>query len=355
VTRPAEWLRTAQTPPLAFGRVPGTGRLRCRPEDFRVDEELGFAPDGGSAHVLLHVEKSGRDTLAVARDLARGAGVPPRDVGFAGLKDRHAVTTQWFTVPQRRPPAEWRPAAGDGWRVLDAAPHSRKLRRGALRGNRFVLVVREVEASRADLDARWAEIVRRGVPNFFGPQRFGRDAGNLDRVAAWVEGGATGPGREQRAFVYSAARSLLFNAVLAARVADASWDTLVPGELVNLDGRRSWFRAEAIDDELVERCATGDVHPTGPLPGRGERPAGVAGERETAALAPYAEVAAALDAAGLEAARRACRVRLQSPAIGIEHGVVTLRFALPAGAFATVVARELLQTATDDLEESDDA
>jgi tRNA pseudouridine13 synthase len=355
VSAPPGWLSTALAPPRAYGLVPGRGRLRARPEDFRVDEELGFEPDGGAAHVLLQVEKTGRDTLGVARDLARAAGVSPRDVGFAGLKDRHAVTTQWFTVPQRRVAAEWRAAAGDGWRVQDAAPHSRKLRRGALRGNRFRLVAREVTAAPVELEARWSELVRRGVPNYFGPQRFGRDAGNLERVAAWVAGGATGPGREQRAFVYSAARSLLFNAVLATRVADGSWDTLLPGELVNLDGRRSWFRAEAIDATLVARCASGDVHPTAPLPGRGERPDGAAGECEALALAAYADVGAALDAAGLEAARRSCRVRLQAPRLAIEPGAVTLEFALPAGAFATVVVRELLETGQDTMEESDDA
>jgi tRNA pseudouridine13 synthase len=353
VSVPADWLAAALAPPRAFGPPPGRGRLRVRPEDFRVDEDLGFAPDGGAAHVLLQVEKTGRDTLGVARELARLAGVPPRDVGFAGLKDRHAVTSQWFTVPQRRPAAEWRETAGDGWRVLAAAAHSRKLRRGALRGNRFRLLVRDVTAAPADLQARWSELARRGLPNYFGRQRFGRDAGNLLRVEAWVAGGATGPGREQRAFVYSAARSLLFNAVLAARVADGSWDTLRAGELVNLDGRRSWFRADSVDDVLAERCASGDVHPTGPLPGRGERPAGPAGELEAAALAPYGAVAAALEAAGLEAARRACRVRLLAPEFAVEHDAVTLQFGLPAGAFATAVVRELLET-DHDLEEGDD-
>lgn len=351
---PDAWLAMALAPPHAHGGVAGRGRLRVRPEDFRVVEDLGFEPDGGAAHVLLQVEKAGRDTLAVARDLSRAAGVPPRDVGFAGLKDRHAVTTQWFTVPQRKLAAEWVDAAGEGWHVVAAAPHSRKLRRGALRGNRFALTIRDVAAPPAVLESRYAAIVQRGVPNYFGPQRFGRGADNLTRVGAWVEGGATGPGREQRAFVYSAARSLLFNAVAAARVSAGTWDALLPGELVNLDGRRSWFRAAEIDATLAERCASGDLHPTGPLPGRGDRPDGEAAECETAALAEYADVATALEAAGLEAARRALRVRLQQPAFRLEADVLTLEFGLPAGAFATVVVRELLAT-DNDMEEGDDA
>jgi tRNA pseudouridine13 synthase len=355
VIAPDDWRDVALAPPCAHGGPAGTGRLRSHPEDFRVDEDLGFEPDGGSAHVLLQVEKTGRDTLAVARDLARLAGAPPRDVGFAGLKDRHAVTTQWFTLPARRPAAEWRDAAGDGWRVRVAAPHSRKLRRGTLRGNRFRLVVRDVLADRDVLQARWAAIVARGIPNYFGPQRFGRDASNLARVRAWVVGGATGPGREQRAFVYSAARSLLFNAVLAARVRGGTWDVLLPGELANLDGSRSWFRVEVVDEALVQRCVDGDVHPTGPLPGRGEdRPQGIAGTTEAAALQRHADVAVALAAAGLEAARRALRVRLRAPTMTCDDAGLTLEFGLPAGAYATAVVRELL-AAGQDVEEGDDA
>jgi tRNA pseudouridine13 synthase len=355
VSVPEAWFAAALAPPRALGGPVGRGRLRATPEDFRVDEDLGFAADGGDAHVLLHVEKISTDTLRVQRDLARAAGAQPRDVGFAGLKDRHAVTTQWFTVPRGRPATEWRGAAGEGWRVLDAAPHSRKLRRGALRGNRFRLVVREVDAAPADVEARFAALAARGVPNAFGPQRFGRDADNLRRVRQWVDGGATGPGREQRAFVYSAARSLLFNAVLAQRVVDGTWDRLLPGELVNLDGRRSWFRAAEIDATLVERCASGDVHPTGPLAGRGDDvPDGPAGALEADALRDYADVAAALAAARLDAARRALRVRLADAHCVAEAGTVTLAFALPAGAFATAVVRELLDTDRD-MEESDDA
>jgi tRNA pseudouridine13 synthase len=349
------WLASALEPPRALGGAVGVGRLRTSPEDFRVDEDLGFAPDGGEAHVLLHVEKTGHDTLRVQRELSRVAGVPPRDVGFAGLKDRHAVTAQWFTVPRGRPAAEWRGVAGDGWRVLDAAPHSRKLRRGGLRGNRFRLVIRDVDSPASAIEARYAAVAARGVPNYFGPQRFGRDADNLRRIRSWVDGGATGPGREQRAFVYSAARSLLFNAVAARRVLDGTWDRLLTGELVNLDGRRSWFRADAIDDTLEQRCETGDVHPTGPLPGRGDDvPHADALAVEVEALAPFADVASALHAAGLDAARRALRVRLGAPQCVVEACTVTLSFALPAGAYATAVVRELFDTPRD-MEESDDA
>lgn len=352
---PETWRECALAPPRAHGAPLGTGRLRDGPEDFRVVEDLGFAPDGGAAHVLLRVEKIGRDTLAVQRELARHAGVPARDVGFAGLKDRHAITEQWFSVPAGRSPAEWSAYAGEGFRIVEAAPHSRKLRRGALRGNVFRIVVRGVELERGALERRLGAIAVRGVPNYFGPQRFGREGGNVALVHAWAEGAQARRGREQRAFVYSAARGLLFNAVAGARVAAGTWDTLVHGELVNLDGRRSWFRADAIDATLVARCLAGDVHPTGPLPGRGEdAPHGAAAELETAALAPYSAVVDALRVASVEAARRPLRVRPEALDWTLDGDALKLAFGLPAGAYATALVRELVATDTL-LQESDDA
>jgi tRNA pseudouridine13 synthase len=357
---PAAWVAAALDPPRALGEPPARGRLRAAPGDFRVDEVLGFAADGGEAHVLLVVEKTGRDTLSVARDLARLAGVPPRDVGFAGLKDRHAVTRQSFTVPRSaaRPAAGWREATGDGWRVLEAAPHSRKLRRGALAGNRFRLVIRDVEGDRDALEARFAALAARGVPNYFGPQRFGRGGSNLERIQSWLDGGTTGPGREQRAFVYSAARAVAFNAVLAARVTDGSWDRLLDGELVNLDGSRSWFRAPAADATLVARAAAQDVHPTGPLPGLGEdAPEGTALARERAVLSGFGALEAGLAGARVERARRALRMRLAAPELAWDDGALVLGFGLPAGSFATAVVRELVETDPSQTaaEEDDDA
>jgi tRNA pseudouridine13 synthase len=256
---------------------------------------------------------------------------------------------------RRRPAADWAGVRGEGFEVLEAHAHSRKLPRGALAGNRFEIVLRDLAGDTGTLEAQVRDAAQRGVPNYFGPQRFGRDASNLARVRAWVDGGATGPGREQRAFVYSAARSLLFNAALAARVRGGTWDVLLPGELANLDGSRSWFRVEVVDEALVQRCVDGDVHPTGPLPGRGEdRPQGVAGTTEAAALQPHADVAAALAAAGLEGARRALRVRLRAPTMTCDDAGLTLEFGLPAGAYATAVVRELL-AAGQDMEEGDDA
>ena len=342
---PELWRRLALDPPRAHGTPPVTATLKATPEDFVVEEQLGFEADGGVAHLLLQVEKRGRDTLAVARELARHAGLAPRDVGFAGLKDRHAVATQWFTVPVQQPPTHWSGVAGDEYRVLAALPHSRKLRRGALSGNRFRLRLGDVTAPDTALAPRLAAIVTRGVPNYFGPQRFGYDGSNLEAIARWCAGEGLPRSREGRAFVLSAARSLLFNAVLAARVADGSWERLLPGEFVNLAGRNSYFVAQAIDETLIERLGRYDIHPTGPLAGRGRVPDDVAGALESTALAPFAEIAARLESADLEAARRPLRLVPAEFDSRVEAGSLHLRFALPPGAYATALVRELAITA----------
>jgi tRNA pseudouridine13 synthase len=338
---PAAWRAVALAPPRAGGPAPVRGVLKAQPGDFRVEEILGFAPDGGAAHRLLQVEKTDANTLYVARLLAREAGLRPPDVGFAGLKDRRAVATQWFSVPVGRVPREWAGFEGPGFRVLAALPHSRKLRRGALAGNRFAITLRQLEGDLSALPARLARLAAEGVPNYFGPQRFGREAANLGRVLDWLQHGRLASAREERGFVFSAARALAFNAVLAARVEAGSWNRLLPGEVVSLDGSASVFAAAAIDAALTARCESFDVHPSGPLPGRGGlQPGGEAAAVETATLAAFTGLPAALEAAGVDAARRALRVRPVEVTHSLDGNDLNVGFTLPRGAFATVVLRE---------------
>jgi tRNA pseudouridine13 synthase len=334
--------------PTAHGPAPARGLLRAVPEDFQVDELLGFLPDGSGGHALLTVEKRGANTGWVAAQLARAAGVDVRDVGWSGRKDRDALTRQAYTVPwPAGAPVEtcldW---AGEGYRVVQAARHGRKLRPGSHRANRFRLRVRDLDCEPAALAARLELVARRGVPNYFGPQRFGRGGANLERALDWARAGRAPRERTSRAFALSAARSLLFNAVVAARVRDGSWDRLLDGEAVLLDGRRSFFRAERIDDTLAARCAAMDVHPSGPLWGRGE-PAATrqALECETAATAGEPELRALLEAQGLEHERRSLRLPVRELGWTVDGTALSLAFELPRGAFATAVLHELLQDA----------
>ena len=337
------WRGLAVEPPRAWGDTPVSGSLRVELADFHVEERLGFEPDGGEAHRLLLVEKAGANTLFVARALAIRAGQPAGDIGFAGQKDRRSVARQWFSVPASRETASFVGYCGDGFRVLAERPHSRKLRRGALAGNRFHIRVRGLQGDARAIGARVAQLESAGVPNYFGMQRFGKDGANILRVRDWLANGRLPRGREPRAFVLSSARSLAFNAVLGARVAARSWNRLLPGEVVNLRGSQSVFMAEHPDDGLQKRLGEGDVSPTGPLCGAGGVvPGGEAARVEAEALSVVAPIPQLLAAVGMRGERRALMLRPAAFRHRLEGDTLELDFELPRGAFATCVLREIL-------------
>jgi tRNA pseudouridine13 synthase len=348
---PDHWRRAALAPPTAWGEPLGTGVLRVSPEDFEVDEILGFAASGEGPHALLRVRKRGANTEWVARELARAVGVKPFEVGFAGLKDRNAVTTQHFTVPRgKRAAEEFLGLKGEGYEVLSAAAHQRKLPRGALEGNRFVIVVRGLACDAAKLTQRVQNLAAGGCPNYFGEQRFGREAGNLGQVLNRAQRLAEGArsdrrsrGRDDAGFMLSAARSLIFNAMLAERVTRGTWNRLSIGDVANLDGRGSVFAIDALDAELEQRCAALDVHPTAPLVGQGESLArGEVLALEDAITAQFPEALAVVHAEGMKPERRALRIRVRELEHEYSGDTLRLRFALSAGSFATTVLREII-------------
>lgn len=339
-----DWLHAAWFDlPRAWGPPPVRARMRAQPDDFRVEEQLGFAPGGEGEHLLLYVRKRGLNTADVGRWLAEALGVRRREVTHAGLKDRHAVTDQWFGIhlPGRevslpRPP--------DGIRVLRAVRHRRKLRTGALQGNRFVIRLRELDGARPELARRLMQVSRFGVPNWFGEQRFGHGGGNLS-AAERLFGGEAVRDRHLRGLYLSAARSLLFNQVLAARVRDGSWQQALPGDLMTFSGSRSLFQADT-QTGSDPRLARLDLHATGPLHGiDGLQPTGSVVELEQEVLAHYPLFAQGLESFRMRADRRALRL----PVVDLAwhwpaEDAVELSFTLPPGAFATAVIRELADT-----------
>jgi tRNA pseudouridine13 synthase len=330
--------------PRAYGGPPLRGVLRATPEDFFVDEDLGFAPDGAGEHVFVRVEKRGANTDFVARELAHFAGVRAEAVSYAGLKDRHAVTRQTFSIhlPGKADP-DWAGLSHAEFSVLEAARHSRKLQRGALKGNRFRIVLRDVQGDR-DAAAKIAEAVRaQGVPNYFGEQRFGRDAANVDKALAMFKGRRVQ--RHERSLLLSAARSQVFNAVLAGRVGQGNWNRPLDGEVWMLDGTHSIFGPEPLTPELSARLERGDIAPTGPMWGAGElRTRAAVADLENAVAARFPELAAGLAANGLRQERRSLVLRPRElamhwlPAVGAE-----LSFYLNSGTYATVLLRELFE------------
>ncbi|HEX7719110.1 MAG TPA: tRNA pseudouridine(13) synthase TruD [Woeseiaceae bacterium] len=331
----------------AHGKPALRGDLRCSPQDFQVDEELGFEPDGEGEHDYLWLEKSGANTAWVAERLAGFAGIHVRDVGYAGMKDRHAVTRQWFSV--RRPagaPADWSRFNLDGVRILKATRNRRKLRRGAHRGNRFRIVLRMVDSPVRDLEERLSTVAQQGVPNYFGEQRFGRDASNLQLAERLFAGERLS--RPRRSLALSAARALIFNSVLERRVADDTWNQLLPGECANLDGSGSVFAVSEVDTELRLRLESMDIHPTGPLWGKSSPGKNALGENgnwsllEQSVAGQFETHARGLERHGVESARRALRLAVHDLKWETGAETLTVEFSLCSGAFATSVLRELV-------------
>ncbi|MCK9488605.1 MAG: tRNA pseudouridine(13) synthase TruD [Xanthomonadales bacterium] len=319
-----------------------TGLIRVQPEDFQVEEVLGFEPDGQGEHLWLWLEKRSANTHWLAGQLARWAGVAPMAVGYAGMKDRHAVTGQWFSIhlPLRQAPPE--PLAVEGVVERARSWHSRKLKRGSHRGNRFVITLRDIQGDLPAAQRRLADIAAGGVPNFFGSQRFGHGGGNVDQARDWLA--ATRPARlppARRGLLLSAARSWLFNQVLAERVARGDWNQAVPGDCFQLDGRGSWFGPEAdISADIQTRVENGLIHATGPLWGKDEPATALAVQALEQAVADAEPVLSqGLARFGLRQERRALRLLPQELAWSVDEGGRTLQlsFQLPRGAFATCV------------------
>jgi len=334
--------------PFAHGGPALDGRLRATADNFVVEEELGYGPSGEGEHVFLTVRKRGRNTHDVARALAQHAGVAQVAVGYAGLKDRHAVTTQHFTVqlPGRETP-DWSPLEDDSLQILESARHHRKIRRGGLRGNRFVIRITNVSGDRTLADQRLGQLARSGVPNYFGSQRFGRDGANLPRVAALFAGHGRRPKREQRGLLLSAARAQLFNQVLAARVTAGNWDHAIEGDVMLLAGSQRQFKHDPSDQTIEQRVQLLDVHPTGPLCGRIGRalqPESAAAEMEQTALSDKLDWIDGLKRFGLDADRRALRLVVEQFKWRWLDETLEVSFALTSGAYATVVVREVVKT-----------
>ncbi|WP_081622320.1 MULTISPECIES: tRNA pseudouridine(13) synthase TruD [unclassified Thioalkalivibrio] len=334
---------------------PITGRMKEAPEDFCVFELPATEPEGSGEHLWLEIEKRLLNTEDVAVALARACGVPRGQVSYAGRKDRQAVTRQWFSVqctaaaePDWQDPATLiqrmgKDAVGEA-RVLRAERHSRKLRTGHLAGNRFVVWLRDVAGDRDMAGQILRRIREEGVPNYFGQQRFGRR--NLEQAEQWLSGGRAPRGRNQRSLLLSAARSAIFNAVLAERVADDSWARFLPGDVATFQGSGSVFAVPEVTADIEQRLAEGVIHPTGPLWGRGEPlTAGDVRAREAECAGRFESLASGLEAQGVKSARRALRMLPGSLGFEWQGNDLRLELELGPGEYATSVIDALMDSA----------
>ncbi|MGA9573273.1 MAG: tRNA pseudouridine(13) synthase TruD [Lysobacterales bacterium] len=329
--------------PWFLGAPQAGGIIRSRPGDFVVEEIPRVLPEGHGSHLWLWVEKRAANTEWVARELARVAGCAPRDVGYAGLKDRHAITRQWFSVPATDVSCEMLENAGiEDTRILESRRHTRKLKRGTLDGNRFQLRIRQFKGDEAQVHTRLEKILASGVPNYFGPQRFGNRGQNVEQGFRLLQEKRRLP-HHKKSIYLSAIRSFLFNHVLAERVRRGDWHTIIAGDLAMLDGTQSIFPCEKPGMDIEDRVRRHDIHPTGPMPGeKGTQPTGLTAELEQAVLANWPQLTELLIAQRVRADRRSLRLYPAALEWEFEGNDLTLAFVLPPGSYATTVLREIL-------------
>lgn len=353
---------------------------KAKPEDFVVNERLEVDFTGEGEHLWLHIKKSGINTAYLAKLLSEWADIPLRDVGYSGLKDRLALTTQWFSLrlpKKQKPDSDFAPVdikEHETVKIIAEHWHNKKLNRGTHNANQFVITLRDIEfakdqtlGDKSSVEQHLQTISKTGVPNYFGPQRFGfggnniREALNLfarplkSTSSAKKKNKRKSAVREQNSMELSAARSLIFNQILAARVQDGSWNTGLNGEVFNLNGSGSIFASEHMDETLQARVASGDIHPTAVMWGAGnDKVAGDAAELENTVVqqdALLAALATGLEQREVKAQRRALRLPVEDLSwrwADEQDGEQTLvlSFTLTTGSFATSVLASVVEHLT---------
>lgn len=334
----------AYLPRLQNGDRP-QAEFKQTPKDFQVIEQLDVADDGEGEHQWLWVRKEGANTNFCAEKIARFAGVSPKNVSYSGLKDRQAVTWQWFSVQlPGQETLNWEELNDSEMSVERVIRRTKKLKTGFHSGNRFVIRLTNV-SSRNALEQLWEGVCEQGVVNYFGEQRFGRGGDNVAQAERWLM--ADRPARitrSKRSLYLSALRSYLFNEIVAERIRQFGIDGTLAGDCVMLEGSKSVFTVEQWDDELTQRLLNNNIYLTAPLAGSTNKPLvkGEAEEFELSLLQPYESWLQAFKKLRVEAARRALLLRVENPGISWQDDEAELRFTLPSGAYATTVLNEIV-------------
>lgn len=320
-----------------------SGKLKQSPSDFIVKEELSFVPSGEGEHLFLYVEKTNLNTLDVCERLAKHFNVHPCNIAYAGLKDKNAVTTQWFSIPM---PIKAEPDIKgfnfESIKAIEAVRNNKKLKRGVIKSNYFEIVIRDLYGDLSEIEKRINQIKERGVPNYFGVQRFGRNENNLEN-AEKLFAGKLKCSRNKKSIYISAARSFLFNEVLSQRVKGDTWNKLLVGDVAILNESRSYFVVENVDKEISERLHEADIHPSAPLWGKGElQSKDEVKDLEESIIKSYAEYSSGLVREGLQLDRRSTRLIPSELEYTLYENKLLLKFSLPSGTYATSVLREVV-------------
>jgi len=339
-----DWQQHAECWAYAYERPVANARIKSQPSHFKVFEVLGFEPSGHGEFVLVEIEKTQLDTPQAGALLARYCNLPRSSVSHAGLKDRHAVCRQFFSIhlPGRSTP-DFKGLDNEQLKLISIHRHQRKLRPAAIQFNRFELVLDALEAHTERLDQRLLQVSNFGVPNYFGLQRFGRHFSNLNLALAMAGNTKRRVDRMRRSLAISAARSWIFNQVLSERVNQKNWAGGVNREVWMLRDSNSVFGPDELTPEIAQRAELGEIDTSGPMWGQGKlRTEGELAELEGHTASEAAPFDLWLAEIGLKQERR--RLRLQPRQMTwsrLSENQMALRFILPRGCFATAVLREI--------------
>ena len=318
-----------------------TALLKAECANFVVKENLGYSMAGEGEFVAVRVRKTDANTLFVGEKLAQFAGISARNMSYAGLKDRRAVTEQWFSLQM---PGKTTPDFGDfqqeGIEILEVTRHNRKIRTGSLDGNYFeILLCNAIEND--DLKVRLENLSKFGFPNYFTEQRFGRDGHNLTQALRWAKGEIQVKDRKKRSFYLSAARSEVFNLVVSERLKQGVANRVLPNDIVQLSGSHSWFVADEKEDlnVLQLRLEQGDLQLTAPLIGETAQPAC---SLENDIVQQHQDIVNLMKQERLKPARRPLLMKPKDFNWQFEETGLRLKFYLPAGSYATALVRELV-------------
>lgn len=318
-----------------------TALLKAECADFVVKEQLGYDMSGDGEFVAVKVRKTDCNTLFVGEQLAKFAGISAHNMSYAGLKDRKAVTEQWFSLQMPgQPTPDFSQFSLEGVEILEVTRHQRKIRIGSLQGNHFEILLRNAEET-DELKVRLDFLAKNGFPNYFTEQRFGRDGNNLTQALRWANGEIKVKDRNKRSFYLSAARSEIFNLIVAKRIELGLAQQVLHGDILQLNGSHSWFVVDESEDlaQLQQRLAQQDVLLTAPLIGEEDKSA-VDFEHEI--FAQHQALFALMRQERMKAARRPILMQPQHFQWQFEPNGLRLQFALPAGSYATALIRELV-------------
>ena len=318
-----------------------TALLKAECADFVVKEQLGYDMSGDGEFVAVKVRKTDCNTLFVGEQLAKFAGISARNMSYAGLKDRKAVTEQWFSLQMPgQPTPDFSQFSLEGVEILDVTRHQRKIRIGSLQGNHFEILLRNAKET-DELKVRLDFLAKNGFPNYFTEQRFGRDGNNLTQALRWANGEIKVKDRNKRSFYLSAARSDMFNLILSKRIELNLAQQILVGDVLQLNGSHSWFVVDESEDlvQLQRRLAQQDVLLTAPLIGE-EGKSAVDFENEI--FAQHQALFALMRQERMKAARRPILMQPQQFQWKFEPNGLRLQFDLPAGSYATALIRELV-------------